>query len=231
MRPRLVSDEAILDAAQACLLAYGPSVSVSVIGKRVGISGPAVLKRFGSKENLVTRALLSEAPPDLSQGPKPGPLQPQLVAVLLHIERLLLKAAPKLATLRAGGVVASRWVAKPHPHVARCNLCAWLKQARRSHNLTYADLETVADLLISLVEARGFLGWVEPTWVDAGDKWATRAVNALLGEPQRAPKRRRPKRRSATARSPLKDSRHLSGRRDVRKARASSINTSVPGDG
>ena len=66
--------EAILDAAQACLLAFGPSVSVTVIGKRVGISGPAVLKRFGSKENLVTRALLSEAPPDLSQGPKPGPL-------------------------------------------------------------------------------------------------------------------------------------------------------------
>lgn len=199
-----MSDEEILDAAQACLLAHGPSVAVNVIGERVGISGPAVLKRFGSKENLVTRALLSEAPPDLSRGPKPGPLRPQLVAVLLHIERLLLKAAPKLATLRAGGVVASRWLAEPHPTVARRNLLSWLKQARRTHNLTHADLETAADLLISLVEARGFLAWVEPTWVEAGETWATRAVDALFDEPHPVRKPRPRKRPSATRRLPLK---------------------------
>ena len=197
MRPRSVSDQEILDAAQACLLAHGPSVAVNVIGERVGISGPAVLKRFGSKENLVARALLSEAPPDLSQGPTSGPLRPQLIAMLLHIERLLLQAAPKLATLRAGGVVASRWLAKPHPRVARRNLLAWLEQARHSHGLSHADLEAAADLLISLVEARGFLAWVEPTWVDAGDSWAARAVDALFGRLTASRPKARPARKPA----------------------------------
>jgi AcrR family transcriptional regulator len=177
-----VSDEAILDAARTCLLARGPSATVGEIAARLGVSGPAILKRFGTKENLVARALLSEAPPDLSQGPEPGPLRPQLVAVLLHIERLLLEAVPRVATLRAGGVKASQWLSRNHPRMARRSLLGWLECARRSHDLSHRDLEAAADLLVSLVEARGFLAWIEPTWLDADDQWATRAVDALFGE-------------------------------------------------
>lgn len=181
MRPRSVSDDDILEAARACLLAHGPAVSMSVIGKKVGISGPGVLKRFGSKEELVVRALLSEVPPDLSRGPQSGPLAPQLVALLLSTERRLRQAAPRLATLRAGGVTASKWIGQPRPRLARRSLRGWLEQAQRSHGLAHPDLETAADLLISLVEARGFLSWVEPTWVDAGTEWAARAVTAVFG--------------------------------------------------
>jgi len=191
MRPRSVSDDEILEAARACLLAYGPSVAVATIGARLGISGPAVLKRFGTKESLVTRALVSEAPPDFSQGPDPGPLQPQIVAILLHIERLLLEAAPRLATLRAGGVKASQWLDKPHPRKARKSLLGWLERASRTHGLTHPDLDAAADLLISLVEARGFLAWIEPTWVEPGEEWATRAVDALFGELVAPPTRAR----------------------------------------
>ena len=182
MRPRSVSDEEILEAARACLLAHGPAVAVAAIGARVGISGPAVLKRFGTKENLVTRALVSDAPPDFSHGPEPGPLRAQIVAILLHVERLLLQAAPRLATLRAGGVKASQWLESPHPRKARSSLLGWLEKARKTHGLTHTDLEAAADLLISLVEARGFLVWVEPTWVEPGEEWAARAVDALFGE-------------------------------------------------
>jgi len=182
MRPRTVSDEQIIDAARACLLAHGPSVAVTTIGERLGISGPAVLKRFGTKENLVTRALISETPPDFSQGPEPGALRPQLIGILLHIERLLLEAAPRLATMRAGGVRASQWLDRPHPRRARENLLGWLEKARKAHGLTHPDLDAAADLLISLVEARGFLAWVEPTWVEPGEEWAERAVDALFGK-------------------------------------------------
>jgi len=182
MRPRSVTDEDIIDAARACLLDVGPAVSVAAIGQRLGITGPAVLKRFGSKENLVMRALLSEPPPDLSHGPGSGPLRTQLVETLLHIERLLLGAAPKLATMRAGGVRASQWLDKPHPRKARESLRGWLVKARKTHRLSHPDLDAAADLLISLVEARGFLAWVEPTWVETGDDWACRAVDALFGD-------------------------------------------------
>ncbi len=185
MRPRCISDEAILDAARACLLARGPSATVGEIAAQLGVSGPAILKRFGTKEKLITQALISEAPPDLSSGPAPGPWKPQLVAVLLAIERVLQQAVPQLATRRAGGVKASEWVSQDHPRMARRSLRAWLEAARVSHGLAHAELETAADLMVSLVEARGFLGWVEPAWRDSGDEWATRAVDALFGEPAR----------------------------------------------
>jgi len=181
MRPRTVSDKNILEAARTCLLDNGPSVTVAAIAERLGVSGPAILKRFGSKENLVMRALLSEPPPDLSNGPGAGPLRAQLVETLLHTERLLLGAVPRLATLRAGGTKASQWLDKPHPRRARASLRGWLEKARKTHGLSHPDLEAAADLLISLVEARGFLSWVEPTWVEPGDAWASRAVDALFG--------------------------------------------------
>ncbi len=194
MRPRSVSDEQNIVAARACLLAHGPTVTLAAIGKRVGISGPAVLRRFGSKKDLVAEALQSGPFPDWSHGPDAGPLWPQLVALLLHTERVLLEAAPKVAMLRTSGIVASRWPAKPYPHMARRNLRAWLEQARRSHGFTHSDLETAADLLISLVEARGFLGWVDPTWVKEGDEWAARAVDTLFGT-SGSPKAKAPSRR------------------------------------
>jgi len=198
LRPRCISDEAILDAARACLLARGPSATVGEIAAQLGVSGPAILKRFGTKEKLIIQALSSEAPPDLSQGPGNGPWRPQLVAVLLTIERVLQQAVPQLATRRAGGVKASEWVSQDHPRMARRNLRAWLESARISHGLAHAELETAADLLVSLVEARGFLGWVEPTWRDAGDDWATRAVDALFGQPTPVEARRQPSRTDKT---------------------------------
>lgn len=212
MRPRSVSDDDILAAARVCLFARGPSATIEEIAKRVGVSGPAVLKRFGSKEKLVMRALVSEAPPDLSHGPEPGDLRPQLLRVLLHIERMLRQAAPALATMRAGGANVSQWIVNAPPRLARRHVRAWLEQARHSHGLTHPDLETASDLLCSLVEARGFLSWIEPTWVDGEDAWAGRAVDVVFGglqEPAvtrhslRAPKvaaKRAPRRAPRTAR-------------------------------
>ena len=181
MRPRSVSDEEILDAARLCLIARGPATTVDEIGRRLGVSGPAILKRFGTKENLVFRALTADAHPDLSQGPGPGPLRPQLVAALLQIERAVRQVVPRLATIRAGCVSASELMANAPPRAARRRVRAWLEQARESHGLTHPDLDSAADLLVSLVEARAFLIWMEPTWVDDGDDWAARAVDALFG--------------------------------------------------
>ena len=182
MRPRSVTDDQILAAARACLFARGPSATVDEIARQIGVSGPAILKRFGSKERLVLRALVSEEPPDLSQGPRPGPLRSQLVTVLLQLERLVQQVAPKLATLRAGGVKASERIARASPRLARQHLRSWLECARRSHGLAHADLAAAADILVSVVEARGFLRWIDPSWVDGGRQWAPRAVDALFGD-------------------------------------------------
>jgi len=201
MRPRRVSDDAILEAARTCLLRDGPGVAIARIAEQVGVSAPAVLKRFGTKERLVTRALLSEAPPDLSSGPDAGPLRPQLVAIVLRIEPLVMNAVPRLATSRARGIQGSQWLARPHPRMARQNLLVWLRKARASHQLAHPDLEAAANLLVSLVEARAFLAWVDPAWVKPGRAWAARAVDAIFPDLPAEPRATRSRRSSVRPRS------------------------------
>ena len=57
-RPRQISDEEILEGACACFLEHGPGVSTQVIADRLGISQPALFKRFNTKEELMISALL-----------------------------------------------------------------------------------------------------------------------------------------------------------------------------
>ena len=57
VRPRVVSDEEILQAARAGFLAHGPALSTAVIADSLGVSQATLFKRFGSKERLMVAAL------------------------------------------------------------------------------------------------------------------------------------------------------------------------------
>ena len=58
-RTRTVSDEELLDAANALLHARGPEgVTFAALAKACGLSGSTLVQRFGSKRALVQQALL-----------------------------------------------------------------------------------------------------------------------------------------------------------------------------
>ena len=57
MRPKTISDEDILRIAMECVLEEGPSVSTTIIAERIGVSQATLFKRFGSKVELLRRAL------------------------------------------------------------------------------------------------------------------------------------------------------------------------------
>ena len=57
MRPKGISDEDILRIAMACVLEEGPSISTTTIAERIGVSQATLFKRFGSKAELLRRAL------------------------------------------------------------------------------------------------------------------------------------------------------------------------------
>ncbi len=57
MRPRKVSDEAILAAALQALVETGGRASADTIAARLGVSQTALFKRFGSMDVIVSRAL------------------------------------------------------------------------------------------------------------------------------------------------------------------------------
>jgi len=53
-RPRTVSDEAIFQAVSAVVSESGPAgLTLAAVADRVGLSGPALAQRFGSKRNLL----------------------------------------------------------------------------------------------------------------------------------------------------------------------------------
>ncbi len=53
-RPRLVSDDAILDATRQVLAESGPvKLTLATVGARVGLAPPTLMQRFGSKRGLL----------------------------------------------------------------------------------------------------------------------------------------------------------------------------------
>jgi AcrR family transcriptional regulator len=59
VRPRTISDEALLDAALLIVRESGPdSLSFGALAGRVGLAGSTLVQRFGTKANLLRAALL-----------------------------------------------------------------------------------------------------------------------------------------------------------------------------
>ncbi|GAA3081949.1 AcrR family transcriptional regulator [Kribbella aluminosa] len=53
-RPRLVSDDVILDATREVLAELGPvKLTLAAVGSRVGLAPPTLMQRFGSKRGLL----------------------------------------------------------------------------------------------------------------------------------------------------------------------------------
>jgi len=107
VRPRRLTDEVLLTIARATFLEHGPSASLQRIAQQAGISQPGLLKRFGSKEAFLVRAL---APPDdlpwverLFAGPDDRPIDVQLREIAVGAVWFLRSALPAVMTLRAAG--------------------------------------------------------------------------------------------------------------------------------
>ena len=57
-RPKLISDEAALDAAIRVMMRTGPaSFTLAEAGREAGVSAATLLQRFGDKQTLIVRAL------------------------------------------------------------------------------------------------------------------------------------------------------------------------------
>lgn len=182
-RPRTVADTEALARARATILEHGPGVSLARLSAAVGLSPPALVKRFGSKEQLLFRALLPAEPPrwsEVLQAP-PGP-DPQgvLVEVLVELCETFVDVGPALAALRMSPVEVDRVFppGEPGPSLrVRADLARWLTRAG-----VRGDVEALADAAVGAAEARGLLTWVAPQLVDgeATVDWATRLARVCL---------------------------------------------------
>jgi len=183
-RPRRVSDVQILEVARRCALEHGPGVSLARIAREVGLSAPAIVQRFGSKDALVFRSLLPDGPPAPTRLlTLPPPADVDVPAVLVELLTELCaefrQVGPALAAVRMAPVALDGIFPPdaPGPPVrARERLAAWL-------DAVHDDLPSLAlaDMLLGAAEARGFFAWVGPQMVSPDDDraWARDLVAAL----------------------------------------------------
>lgn len=165
-RPRLISDEQILATMRACVLEHGPQVALDVVAGRLKVTPPALLKRFGTRRELLVKAL---RPPDdplwlarLASLPDGRPLGEQLEDVLGGLWGFLSEVLPCVFALRESGI--------PHDEIFDPRrdsptrfikaLKGWLERAAQKGLVEDQALETAATALLGAVQTRVFASHV-----------------------------------------------------------------------
>jgi AcrR family transcriptional regulator len=107
-RTRKISDEQILEAAEAAFLKAGFSASTSDIAKAAGISEGSIFKRFATKENLFLKALGLPDPtpwlPFLKSTVGQGDLKQNLKILALQMIDFFQENLPKIMMVMAKGI-------------------------------------------------------------------------------------------------------------------------------
>ena len=168
-RPRQVSDAQIIEAARACFLEHGASVSTTVIAEQLGVSQAALFKRFGTKEELLVAALrpgpeqLEALLAWIDAGPAAGPIRPQLVDLVQRLRDRFAEFLPAMAVLRAAGLQRPETCGGEEPRrelppvrLQRA-LTAWLTRAQATGTVTIADPGAMAYAFLGAVHLQSFL--------------------------------------------------------------------------
>jgi AcrR family transcriptional regulator len=158
-RPRLVTDEQILKTMRASVLEHGPQVSLDLVAERLGVTGPALLKRFGTRQHLMVEAL---KPPDEPSWVKTNrefderPLEAQLETLFTDIWEFFAEAVPCVMALRESGIDNEHWekMVRPGPLRGLAALIRWLGLARDKGVVESPDLETAAYTMLGALHMR-----------------------------------------------------------------------------
>jgi AcrR family transcriptional regulator len=165
-RPRLISDEQILQVMRTCVLEKGPQVSLDTVAAELKVTGPALLKRFGSRQELMLRALKPpENPPFIdrwSDGPDERDLRAQLTERFTEMWVFFEEVVPCIAALRESGI--------PHDKVFDGKLknplrllnaiSRWLEQAHAAGLADVPSPDSVATAMLGSLQTRAFTGHI-----------------------------------------------------------------------
>lgn len=200
-RPRLVTDEQILRAVRENVLQHGPSVSLNQVASSLGVTQPALLKRFGSRQTLMLAALKPVGDPPwmtkLFKGPDERPLLVQLEEVCGALTEYLEQAIPCISALRESGIpheTVMRSLRPKSPAAALDALTRWLERAETKGLLEPAgvQLRTIAATLLGALSARVHMAhvhhvrWTDQSNTQFGQEVAQLIARSLRPHPTRA---------------------------------------------
>ena len=163
-RPQTVSDEQILEAALQCFLEHGPSVATEVIAQKLSVSPQALLKRFGSTQELMLAAVkpgtLTSSIPLLRSGPDDRPLPDQLTELLNEVAVFFVQMARRMAVLRWSSIDPRELMNgydEPPPVQDIRTLAEWFEQAADRGLIRRLDFRAVATMLLSALHGPAML--------------------------------------------------------------------------
>lgn len=165
-RPRLISDEQILATMRETVLEHGPHVSLDAVAAKLHVTGPALLKRFGSRRALMIQALRPPESPELlsllARAPDARPLDQQLDEVLGALWDFITEVLPCIAALRESGIPHDEVFDVKRDSPARFIklLHRWLEQARDRGLVEGEGLEAAATAMLGAVQTRVFTAHV-----------------------------------------------------------------------
>jgi len=176
-RPKQMTDEELLKIALECFLKHGANVSAQIIADRVGLSQPALFKRFGTKEELFLRAV---APPEhlpviewLDASPSPGPLRPQLVQLLEKVWEMLSWVLPRVQLLQEARIPRETVMARykiPPPIQLLISIAGFFERARQQGQVrSNVDPQFVAQWVFGTLMGRNFISKTIPPQIGSVD--------------------------------------------------------------
>lgn len=165
-RPRQISNDQILHAMRAAVLMRGPTVPLEQVASELGVTAPALLKRFGSRQALFIAALRPPDKPEwidaLMAGPRPGDFPTQMLEMFTRISEFMATVVPCMMALRESGISHDRIFTsdRRHPELAIKAIKHWLDSAKKLNLISSGETETAAFAMLGALQTRAFFAHV-----------------------------------------------------------------------
>jgi AcrR family transcriptional regulator len=187
-RPRQITDEQILSTMRSSVLQHGPAVSLDVVADQLGVTSPALIKRFGTRRALMIAAL--KPPQDsawmrrLAQPPDSRPLEVQLEEVISSFSEAFNEAMPCMFALRESGIPMSEVFPAsevPPPLRAVRGMTRYLSMLNEKGLCDGSAIETAATALVGAITTRAFSAHLTQTpWSPRAQKEYARQLAKLF---------------------------------------------------
>lgn len=165
MRPQTVTDEEILMKARDVFIRLGYSAPVSAIAQELGLSQPALFKRFGTKKNLFIEAM---RPPkeilwmDIAeQGPDDRPFREQFEELLEELIRFFKTIGPVIQVVKMSSISPReifRDGEEPIPVRALRVMISWLEKCQDAGLMRTVESRFVAMSVLGACQMDTMLG-------------------------------------------------------------------------
>lgn len=210
-RPRQVTDEQILEATRSAVLQRGAQVSLDAVAQQIGVTSPALLKRYGNRQALLLAALRPDEKALDALFLEPideRPFVDQLTELLDGLSKYFARTMPCVMALRECGFSHEDVVREfklPMPVLAMAGCKRWLQAMRERGLIESAMIETAATAMVGAVMTRMVSSHLSQTTFTRRSQLAhQRELAALFARALAAPDSTVPKPVSKSVREPAR---------------------------